>query len=169
MAKKPKYKLDVYLDDVRRRKKAVRERVVEAEEKVRAEREALEAIQAQLDRLTRDKEERTKEYWKGMKGGTFTVAEIQTRKNHLESIEGSYRDARRKYLGQDRAVGRAEKALAAVQEEYKEISNEVKVHEELKEKWLKKVKYEEMKREEKSIEEISSALYEKRRREGRNR
>ncbi len=169
MAKKPKYKLDVYLDDVRRRKDTAREKVVAAEDKVRVEKEALEAIQTQLDQLTRDKKERTREYWEGMKGGKFTVGEIQTRKNHLDSIEGSYREARRKYLAQDRAVGRAEKALALVQEEFKEISNEVKVHEELKEKWLKKVRYEEMKREEKSIEEISSALYEKRRREEKNK
>ncbi len=169
MAKQPKYKLDVYLDEVRRRKESVREELTGAEEKVRVEIEALVTIQAQLDALVRDKEVQSREYWEGMKAGELSVADIRTRKNHLECIEGNYRDQRRKYLAQERAVGRAEKALAAVRERFQEISNEVKVHEELKEKWLEERRREEMKREEKSIEEISSALYEKRRREERNR
>ncbi len=166
MAEK-KYKLDVYLTHVLSQKEEVRTRMAEAERKVQEEKDALAALQDRLDKLTESKKLRQKEYWDGMKAGALTAAEIRSKKHYIESIEAEYRDQRRKYLAQERAIQRAEKALAKVRDEYMEISNEVKVHEELKEKWLRERKREKQRREDRSIEEIGSALHERRRRENR--
>ncbi len=114
--------------------------------------------------------ERTKwkdEYNAGLSGGAFSVQDLGLRKDHLKRLDTDLNDQKRAELAQKRAVTKAERIEEAARVAFQEKANEVKVHEDRKERWLADLKKEELRREQKEIEEISTAMHERRRRQDR--
>jgi len=163
--KKPRYSLESYLGHVRQKKEEALRALGVAEEKLRVEREKHDRLKGELAALTEERDRRREEYWKGLREGKLTPPEIQGRKNHLEGIESDAREKRMELLAHDRAIARAEKGVEEARGAFQEVSNEVKIHEEKKERWLKELKKEEEKKLQREMEDISSATHERRRRE----
>ena len=157
--------MESYLQHIGQKKEEALRVLGAAEENLRVEREKHDSLKSELDALTGERDRRRKEYWKGLREGKLTPPEIQARKNHLEGIESDTREKRMEMLAQDRAIRRAEKGVEEARLAFQEISNELKIHEEKKERWLKELKREEEKKLQREMEDISSATYERRRRE----
>ncbi len=165
MAKKPEYDLQFYLDHIMDQKDEAFQKVGQAQAKVDEEEQTLAGIAVEIEALDADRKAKQKDYWDGMRKGEITAGAIQAKKYHLDALEQDYRELRRKYLAQERAVQRAKKALEKAREEFEEISNEVKAHEKLKDTKEREHRAKMRKKEERSMEEIATALHEKKRRE----
>jgi len=163
--KKPRYSLESYLEHIRSKKEDALRVLGEAEEKLRVEREKHDRLKSEYDALSTERDRRREEYWKGLREGKLSPPEIQGRKNHLEGIESDAREKRMEMLAQDRAIRRAEKGVEEARLSFQEVSNEEKIHEEKKERWLKELKKEEEKKLQREMEDISGATHERRRRE----
>jgi hypothetical protein len=165
VAKKPRYPLESYLEHTRQRKEQALQELGAAEEKVREEREKHDRLEAELEKILSERDERKSRYWTDLREGKLKVTDIQAQKNYLEKVEGDGREKRREVLAHERAIKRAEKAVEEAREAFKEISNEVKIHEEKKGRWLAEIKKEEERKAQIEAEDISGAMYERRRRE----
>jgi hypothetical protein len=165
MPKPPKYPLQPYLDQVTEQKEDALRGLARAEDALRREIEEQARLQAALDATRTERARREKEYWTGMRQGALTVAEMRTRQGHLDALQSDLEDQRLAVESQKRAVRKAERAAEEARETLKTVSNEVRVHEEKKQRWLDELRDEAARREQKQIEEISLAMHERRRRE----
>ena len=167
MAKKkqPKYQLDVYITHILGEKERLQNELHEAERKHAAEQEKYQALETEFTQLESDFQRWKGEYETALREGTLNAMDIRRRNDHLKRVHSDANEKRREMLAQQRAMQRTERAVEKAREEFQNISNEVKIHEEKKQRWLDELKREEMKKEQKQIEEISSAMFERRRRQ----
>ena len=167
MAKKkqPKYQLEAYITHIVGEKERLQNELREAERKHEAEREKYRVLEAEFTQLESDYHRWKGEYESALREGALNAMDIRRRNDHLNRVQSDANEKRREMLAQQRALQRTERAVQKAREDFQNISNEVKIHEEKKQRWLDELKREEMKKEQKQIEEISSAMFERRRRQ----
>ena len=159
MPVKPRYPLEAYLGHVRAEKERIFKELAAGLEKVREEEAKRDAIQAKLAQLEADHKRWMADYWQGLREGSLGPNDIESRRNHLEGLASDTRDKKRELLAQERAVLRAEQAAEKVREEFGRISNEVKVHTEKKDEWLRELAREATRKEQRGMEDISTARH----------
>ena len=165
MPKAPKYQFESYLLHLRDEKDACARALAAAEsERVRQE-EILSGLAEKSRQLEQELQRWKDDYSRGLQGGTFAVQELASRRDHLRRLEGDLNDARRAELAQRRAAQKAQRAEDEARATFRAKANEVQVHEDRKERWLADLKREELRKEQKQAEEISTARHERKRRE----
>lgn len=163
--KKPKYPLQVYLTHILGEKERLQTELREAERKHEVEQEKYQTLEREFQQLESDFHRWKGEYETALREGTLNAQDIRRRNDHLKRVQSDANEKRREMLAQQRALQRTERAVEKAREDYQNASNEVKIHEEKKQRWLDDWKREEMRKEQKQIEEISSAMFERRRRQ----
>lgn len=165
MSNKPRYDFEAYLTQLLATKEE-RQRALAAA--LTREAEEMAKLSALLE--TRKQLEAESARWKedlasGLREARWTIQEMTTRQDHLRRLRSDLDDHQRAILSQQRAVERARKATQEARQALQEVANEVKVHEERKERWLEDLARENQRKEQKRMEEISQAMHERRRRE----
>ncbi|MEZ4649864.1 MAG: hypothetical protein R3E97_13965 [Candidatus Eisenbacteria bacterium] len=167
MPKAPKYQFESYLLHLRDEKDAAARALAEAETERRRQEEILSRLAEKSAALQADTQRWKSDYAAGLEAGAFSVQELGTRRDHLRRLEGDVVEARRQELAQGRAVQKAARAEDEARALFQAKTNEVQVHEDRKERWLVELRREELRKEQKQAEEISTARHERRRREER--
>ncbi|MFN8548410.1 MAG: hypothetical protein U0527_10750 [Candidatus Eisenbacteria bacterium] len=167
MPAKPRYPLEAYLVHIQAQKEQAYKELAAALAKVREEEAKRDAIKEQLEKLEADHKRWMADYWQGLRQGSFAPHDIESRRNHLEGLASDARDRKRELLAQERAVQRAEQAAEKVREEFARVSNEVKVHEEKKEEWRRELLREADRKEQRGMEDLSTARHIKKKDLGR--
>jgi flagellar export protein FliJ len=161
---KPRYQFEAFLIQLQGRKESAQRELAAAQGKLQEEEEQLGTLIEERDRLRASRRSWQTERDAGLQAGLWSAAELAGRRDHLRRLATDIDDRQRAVLSQQRAVQRAERVVEEARARLQEISNEVKVHEERKGTWLEGLRREEQRREQKSMEEISQALHERRRR-----
>ncbi|MCA9729212.1 MAG: hypothetical protein R3E12_00235 [Candidatus Eisenbacteria bacterium] len=167
MPPKPRYQFEAYLVHLQGEKETAQRALAEAMDRHADEQRKLAELIAARDALQESLRRWKAELDEGLRAARWTVMEMETRQNHLRRLRTDIDDQQRLVLAQQRAVQRAERAVEEAREALQKIANEVKVHEERKEKWLEELRREEQRLEQKRMEEISQAMHERRRRDER--
>lgn len=168
MSQTPKYQFEVYLTHLRAEKEDLRTLWTASKSALEAEEAELLRLEEETKQLQVEIQRWKKEYNDGFGAGTLSGLEMSSRRDHLRRLDGDLGDQKRKELAQKRAVQKAARAEEAAKDAFLEKSNEVQVHEDRKDQWQKDMKREELRQEQKQIEEISTAMHERRRRENRD-
>ncbi|MBK8229760.1 MAG: hypothetical protein IPK72_04050 [Candidatus Eisenbacteria bacterium] len=159
MPAKPRYPLEAYLTHLLGEKERAFKELAAALDKVRQEEERRAGMLARLEQLESDHKRWMGDYWQGLREGRFGPNDIEGRRNHLEGLASDTRDQKRELLAQERAVQRAEQAAETVRQEFGRISNEVKVHQEKKDEWLREIAREADRKEQRGMEDLSTARH----------
>ncbi|MCA9758115.1 MAG: hypothetical protein KDA27_20140 [Candidatus Eisenbacteria bacterium] len=167
MPKAPKYQFESYLLHLRDEKDAAARALADAENERLRQEQILARLSEKTQALQADGQKWKSDYAAGLEAGAFSVQELGTRRDHLRRLDGDIVEARRQELAQGRAVQKAVRAEDEARATFQAKANEVQVHEDRKERWLQELKREELRKEQKQIEEISTARHERRRRDER--
>lgn len=159
MPARPRHPLEAYLTHLLGEKERAFKELAAALEKLRQEEERRAGIQAQLEQLESDHKRWMTDYWQGLREGRFGPTDIESRRNHLEGLASDARDRKRELLAQERQVQRAEQAAEKAREEFGRISNEVKAHQEKKDEWLREIAREADRKEQRGLEDLSTARH----------
>lgn len=154
MAPRPRYKLEVYLLLLRSQKEAQLDKMRRAQEALEIEKGKLQALSARKDALDSERLRWTRDYWRSLAEGKIAAFDSESRRNHLEGIAMDSRDIQLEIMSQDRAVRTAEAALASEQEAFLSVTNELKLHEQKKDSWLRGLAADADKKAQKEVEEM---------------
>jgi flagellar biosynthesis chaperone FliJ len=164
---KPRYQFEAYLVHLRGGKEAAQRALADAQQRHVEEQQKLSEMVEARERLQQSHRRWKEELDAGLEAAQWTVAEMGARQDHLRRLRSDIEDQQRAVLSQQRTVQRADRAEEEARQKLQDVANEVKVHEERKERWLEELQREERRLEQKRIEEISQAMHERRRRDDR--
>jgi flagellar export protein FliJ len=162
---KPRYAFEAYLTQLLSQKEERQRDLAAALGREAEEIARLDELLERRKQLEGDSARWKEELGHGLRAGEWTVQEMALRQDHLRRLRSDLDDQQRAILAQQRAVERARKAVQEARHALQAVANEVKVHEERKARWLEEIAREELRKEQKRMEEISQALHERRRRE----
>jgi len=164
MSKLPKYRLEPVLEQKKRAKE-------ESERNLRDAREALDVEIQKLEELEKEKEKKLEEIERtrqkrNLKAveGTLTVNESRQYKLFIQRLHSEVKEMDIKIYKQSRAVKKAEENVDKANDHLIHCAKEHKAMSKHREKWMKELKMEMAKKEQKLMEEIGMGQYLKRHR-----
>ena len=167
MPKKPDYPFEVYLTHLLSEKDELQKAWARTKSALATEKAEWRRLEEETKQLQGEIQRWKKEYNDGLGAGSLSALEMTSRRDHLRRLDGDLGDQKRRELAQKRAVEKARRRDETAEAAFLEKSNEVQVHEDRKEQWKKDLKREALRREQKQLEEISTAMHERRQRENR--
>ncbi len=156
---KPNYPLQVVREQREREKEAAEERLGEALTALKEEKERLVGIRKQLKQLKSRCDEAMAHLYDLDEAGMLDPGVLARRKSGIEFIKQSIQRTRRDMEAQEKRVIEAERAVEAAKSALVEAMQALKAIEKHYEKWLEERKREAARKEQKLIEEISTAAY----------
>lgn len=167
MAKLPKYRMQVVFDLRETAKEEAEAEYAERKAELAAEEQKLEGLKQELRDMIAAREEKKHEYAEKLRQGAFSIQQIQGNDRHIERMKSEEQAFEMTIFRQQEVCEEKQGEVDQAMEKMLEATQEFKALEKHKEKWLKQVKAEQMKKAEEEAEDISQAQYFKRMKEGR--
>ncbi len=166
MAKTPKYRMQVVFELREQAKEAAEAEYAERKSELAAEEKKLEDLKQELRDMIDAREQKKLEYAEKLRQGEFSIQQIQGNDRHIERMKSEEQAFEMTIFRQQEVCEEKQGEVDQAMEKVLEATQEFKALEKHKEKWLKQVKAEQMKKEEEEAEDISQAQYFKRTRGG---
>ena len=159
MAKMPPYRMQVVFDLREKAKEEAEAEYADRKAELAAEERKLEALRQQLRDMIAAREQKKIEYAEKLRQGEFSIQQIQGNDRHIERMKSEEQAFEMTIFRQQEVCEEKQGEVDLAMEKVIEATQEYKALEKHKEKWLKQVKAEMMKKAEEEAEDISQAQY----------
>lgn len=159
MAKLPEYNLQSLYEMRERSKKETEDEYAKRQQELHKEQEILTKMEKTLQDMKALRTQKTAEYSIAMQQQHLTIEKIQSNGRHIESLKDKEKEFQNQIETQKEAVNAAKQRSEEALKVMLDATQEFKVLEKHKEKWLYDIKKEIMKKEEEAAEEIAQAQY----------
>lgn len=155
----PPYRLQALFDMREKAKKSAEDTYAQEKKKENDEKKKLETMEQTLTNMRQAREQKRAEYFSIMSGGGISIEEIQGQNRRLDFMRQEEEGYAVQVENQRGVLDDAKKSSEEALKKVTQATQEFKVLEKHKEKWLEQVKKGIAKKEESEMEDISQAQY----------